>query len=174
MLRDHPHRPSLHLGADLLGHDPSSPTHKEAASNPRRFTIGRLFYGPLAARTTPTTRTAALILGGAATTALLALIPGPIPLLVAIAVLAGTVRGNLTLIGATAVTDRWGTADYGRLSATLAAPVTIAGALAPWASAALTPAAGSTAALFLWLAGLSLAAAALALASGRRAPRQAT
>ena len=39
MLQDHPHRPSLHLGADLLGHAPSSRTHKEAASNPGRFNL---------------------------------------------------------------------------------------------------------------------------------------
>jgi MFS family permease len=125
-------------------------------------TLGRLLYSPLSARTTASTRTATLILAGGVTTALLALVPGPVPLLFAVAVLAGMVRGNLTLIGATAVTDRWGTAQYGRLSAILAAPVTIATATAPWAGAALAPLAGSQAALFLWLAGLSSIAALLA------------
>lgn len=129
-------------------------------------TLGRLLYGPLASRTTVTTRTTALVLAGGVTTGLLALVPGPVPLLLAIAVLAGTVRGNLTLIGATAVTDRWGTADYGRLSAVLAAPVTVAGALAPWAGAALAPAAGGQAALFGWLAGTSAVAALLVALSG--------
>ena len=81
----------------------------------------------------------------------------------AVAVLAGMVRGNLTLIGATAVTDRWGTVGYGRLSAALAAPVTIAGALAPWAGSALAPLAGGQAALFGWLAVLSVVAAVIAL-----------
>ena len=50
--------------------------------------------------------------------------PGPTPLLVAVAVLAGMVRGNLTLLQATAVTDRWGTTHYGRLSGLLGAPAT--------------------------------------------------
>ena len=129
-------------------------------------TLGRLLYSPLSARTTPTTRTAVLVLAGGGTTALLATVPGPIPLLVAVAVLAGMVRGNLTLIQATAVTDRWGTSDYGRLAAVLAAPVTIAGALAPWAGAALAQLAGSQAASFAWLALLSTLAAAVVTASG--------
>lgn len=129
-------------------------------------TLGRLLYAPLAARTGATTRTTVLVLAGGVTTALLALVPGPVVLLVAVAMLAGMVRGNLTLIGATAVTDRWGTRDYGRLSGVLAAPVTIAGALAPWAGAALAPAAGGQAALFAWLGGLSVLAALLVAAAG--------
>ena len=56
--------------------------------------------------------------------------PGPTPVLVAVVVLAGMVRGNLTLIQATAVTDRWGTTHYGRLSGVLAAPVAIAAPVA--------------------------------------------
>jgi hypothetical protein len=64
------------------------------------------------------------------------------------------------------VADRWGTAEYGRLSALLAAPVTIAGALAPWAGAALAPL-GGQAGLFVWLAGLSAAATLLVLAGGQ-------
>lgn len=39
----------------------------------------------------------------------------PNPLLVLLAILAGAVRGNLTLLHTTAVTDRWGTGGYGRL-----------------------------------------------------------
>ena len=124
-------------------------------------TIGRILYAPLSARTTPTVRTAALVLAGGGTTALLATVPGPTPVLVAVVVLAGMVRGNLTLIQATAVTDRWGTTHYGRLSGVLAAPVAVAGALAPWAGSALAPLAGSQATLFAWLAGLSTLAAAL-------------
>jgi MFS family permease len=124
-------------------------------------TLGRILYAPLAARTTPTVRTAALVLAGGGTTALLATVPGQLPLLVAVVVLAGMVRGNLTLIQATAVTDRWGTTRYGRLSGALVAPVAVAGALAPWAGSALAPLAGGQAALFAWLAGLSTLAAAL-------------
>lgn len=100
-------------------------------------TLGRTLYAGLSTRTSVTTRTVTLITLGGATTAALAVVPGPIPLLVLLAVLAGVVRGNLTLLQATAVTDRWGTTHYGRLSALLGAPAHITAALAPWACAAL-------------------------------------
>lgn len=132
-------------------------------------TLGRTLYATLATRTTVTTRTAALIALGGATTAALALVPGPIPLLVLLSVLAGVVRGNLTLLQATAVTDRWGTTHYGRLSALLTAPATIAAALAPWAGAALAGPLGGYGDLFLALSGSCLAAAFLAT---RTAPRE--
>ncbi len=107
-------------------------------------TLGRTLYATLARRTTVTVRTTALIAAGGATTAALALVPGPVPLLALIAVLAGTVRGNLTLLQATAVPDRWGTAAYGRLSAVLAAPTTVAAALAPWLAASSPTPSGDT------------------------------
>jgi hypothetical protein len=72
---------------------------------------------------------------------------------------AGMVRGNLTLLQATAVTDRWGTRAYGRLTATLAAPVTIASATAPWVGAALAGQLGGYPALFWVLAAISAGAA---------------
>ena len=134
-------------------------------------TLGRLLYGPLAARTSAWTRTAALILAGGATTALLAAVSGPIWLLTVAAMAAGMVRGNLTLLQATAVPDRWGSAAYGRLTATLAAPVTIAGALAPWAGAALTTPLGGTPNVFWLLASVSTAAALLVWATGDSARR---
>ena len=137
-------------------------------------TLGRLLYTPLSAMTTPTVRTAALVLAGGITTALLAFVPGPVPALVVIAVLAGMVRGNLTLIGATAIADRWGTREYGRLSGVLAAPTTIAGALAPWAGAALAPLAGGQAELFGWLSLVSVAASLLVLGGRVAAPKQGT
>ncbi|HZX39589.1 MAG TPA: MFS transporter [Streptomyces sp.] len=129
-------------------------------------TLGRTFYATLARRTGVTTRTAVLIAAGGATTAALALVPGPVPLLILLAVLAGVVRGNLTLLHATAVTDRWGTAQYGRLSALLSTPATIVAALAPWAGVALAESLGGYPRLFAVLAVGSAAAAALALASG--------
>ncbi|WP_139216488.1 MFS transporter, partial [Streptomyces sp. CC77] len=132
-------------------------------------TLGRTLYATLAARTTVTTRTAVLISLGATTTAALALVPGPIPVLVLLSVLAGVVRGNLTLLQATAVTDRWGTTHYGRLSGLLAAPATIAAALAPWAGAALAGVLGGYGGLFLALSGSSLAAALLVT---RATPRE--
>ncbi|OEJ21329.1 MFS transporter [Streptomyces agglomeratus] len=133
-------------------------------------TLGRTLYATLARRTSTTARTAALITAGGATTAALALVPGPLPLLALIAVLAGTVRGNLTLLQATAVTDRWGTTHYGRLSGLLSAPASIAAALAPFAGAALAGTVGYPA-LFLALATLSLAAAAISLGATPHAAR---
>jgi len=126
-------------------------------------TLGRTLYSALANRTRATTHTAVLIALGGTTTALLATVPGPIPLLIAIAILAGAVRGNLTLLQATAATDRWGTTAYGRLSALLAAPPTVARALAPWTTAALATALGGYPALFTAFAVASLLAALLAL-----------
>ncbi|MFJ8629778.1 MFS transporter [Streptomyces sp. NPDC093568] len=127
-------------------------------------TLGRTLYACLARHTGVTTRTVALITAGGATTLALAVVPGPYPLLLLLAITAGTVRGNLTLLQATAVTDRWGTTHYGRLSGLLAAPVTVAGALAPFAGAAIAGVLGGYPALFLVLAGISVGAGALAVA----------
>lgn len=126
-------------------------------------TLGRTLYATLAHRTGVTTRTAVLIFLGGGTTAALGLVSGPFPLLIVLAIVAGMVRGNLTLLQATAVTDRWGTTDYGRLSGLLAAPATVAAALAPFAGAALAGSLGGYPVLFTVLALTSAAAALLAL-----------
>ncbi|MGW6707190.1 MFS transporter, partial [Streptomyces sp. NPDC054956] len=131
-------------------------------------TFGRILYSALSARTSVTTRTVTLVALGGATTAALALVPGPMPLLVVLSVLAGVVRGNLTLLQATAVTDRWGTEHYGRLSALLGAPAHIAAALAPWAGAALAAPLGGYPQLFAALAVLAALAACSALGAGVR------
>ncbi len=68
-------------------------------------------------------------------------------------------RGNLTLLQATAITDRWGTTHYGRLSDLLAAPATTAAALTPSAGAALAPLLGGYPHLFGLLTVISFAAA---------------
>lgn len=135
-------------------------------------TLGRTLYSGLSVRTSVTTRTVALITLGGATTAALAVVPDPLPLLIVLAVLAGVVRGNLTLLQATAVTDRWGTSHYGRLSGLLGAPAHIAGALAPWAGAALAGPLGGYPHLFAALASLSIVAACLALGASRKEDRQ--
>ncbi|MDI3402583.1 MFS transporter [Streptomyces cavernicola] len=126
-------------------------------------TLGRTLYEGLARHTSTTARTAALIALGGLTTAALAFTPGPYGLLIALSVLAGTVRGNLTLLQATAVTDRWGTTHYGRLSGLLAAPTTTASALAPFAGVALALPLGGYPALFAVLAVLSVLAGTIAL-----------
>ncbi|GAA3899958.1 MFS transporter [Streptomyces lacrimifluminis] len=130
-------------------------------------TLGRTLYTTLARHTGVTTRTVTLIAAGGATTFALAITPGPYLLLLFLGIVAGMVRGNLTLLQATAVTDRWGTSDYGRLSGILAAPVTIASALAPFAGAALADELGGYSALFVALAGISASASLLATASSR-------
>ncbi|MFJ6079871.1 MFS transporter [Streptomyces sp. NPDC092369] len=126
-------------------------------------TLGRTLYATLARSTGVTTRTFALMLAGGITTATFAMVPGPFPLLVGIAIAAGMVRGNLTLLQATAVTDRWGTAHYGRLSGLLVAPATVASALAPFAGASLAGQLGGYPGLFVLLALVSAAAAVVAL-----------
>jgi MFS family permease len=125
-------------------------------------TLGRTLYASFARRTGVTTRTFVLMLAGGITTATFAVVPGPFPLLVGIAIAAGMVRGNLTLLQATAVTDRWGTTHYGRLSGLLAAPATVASALAPFAGASLAGQLGGYPALFTVLALVSAAAAVVA------------
>ncbi|MFB8760564.1 MFS transporter [Streptomyces nigra] len=122
-------------------------------------TLGRTLYAALARRTTATTRTTILIALGGLTTAAFAAVPGPYALLIAVSVVAGMVRGNLTLLQATAITDRWGATHYGRLSGLLAAPATTAAALAPFAGAALATPLGGYRPLFLLLATISAAAA---------------
>jgi MFS family permease len=126
--------------------------------------LGRLGYGRLSRATSVRAR-GVLILGlGAVATALLAILPGPAVLLVAVAMLAGAARGVFTLLQATAISDRWGSTHYGRLGGLLTAPAMLATALAPWAGAALAEALGGYPAVFAVLA--VLAAAAAALASG--------
>jgi MFS family permease len=132
--------------------------------------LGRVVYGPLSARTTPTGRTVGLIAASALAIGLLGALPGPPVALVAAAITLGAVRGACTLLQATAVADRWGTARYGTLSGYFAAPITAATALAPWAGTALAEALGSYAAAFALLAAGVVAAAVLAWGAGRRLP----
>lgn len=128
-------------------------------------TAGRLGYGWLVRSFSVRGRGIVILLAVAATTALMAAVPGPTALLVAVAVLAGTARGVLTLFQATAVSDRWGATHYGRLGGILSAPVMLATALAPWAGAALADVLGGYPAVFVVLAAVALVAAGCALGS---------
>ncbi|MDX2403909.1 MFS transporter [Streptomyces microflavus] len=125
-------------------------------------TLGRTLYATLARRTTATTRTTTLIALGAITTSAFAAVPGPYALIIAMSITAGMVRGNLTLLQATAITDRWGTTHYGHLSGLLTAPAHTATALAPFAGAALAMPLGGYEPLFLLLTAISLTAALIA------------
>jgi MFS family permease len=133
--------------------------------------VGRFGYAAFARRTSVRTRTAAILTGTAVTTALLAFVPGPMLLVVALSVLAGTARGVATLLNATAVTERWGASSYATLSAILSAPAMAASAIAPWAGAALAGPLGGYPHMFALLAAAGAAAAVLALGSvPRRRP----
>ncbi|MEV0698261.1 MFS transporter [Saccharopolyspora sp. NPDC050389] len=116
---------------------------------------GRLGYGRLSRNTTARGRMAIVIAAGAATTGLLAVIPGPAALLIAAAVLAGSTRGMFTLLQATAISDRWGAAQFGRLNGMLSAPVQVAIALSPWGGAALAEVFGGYSVVFALLAALA-------------------
>lgn len=130
---------------------------------------GRVAYPALARRTGVRTRTVVILAITAATTALLGVLTSVLALVVA-AVVAGMARGLKTLLHATAVTDRWGTSHYGRLTGLMTAPITVAVALGPWAGAAIAGVLGSYAAAFLVLAGCALVGAGLAALSVPRIP----
>ncbi|HEU5485561.1 MAG TPA: MFS transporter [Microlunatus sp.] len=122
--------------------------------------LGRLGYAPLHRRLDVRSRTVAVLLGVVVSTVLVAVLTG-LAGLVAAVVFAGVVRGLLTLVQATAVSERWGAAHYSRLTGVLLAPATMAAALAPWIGAALAAGLGGYAAMF-WVMGAVALTAALA------------
>ncbi|SDS60469.1 Major Facilitator Superfamily protein [Brevibacterium sandarakinum] len=98
---------------------------------------GRFFYPALERRSSSRARTVLLFACGAIGLWLLAFVPGPIWLLIGIGMLAGGVRGCITLLQATAVADRWGTKNFGAINGVFVAPITVGTALAPVAGPAL-------------------------------------
>jgi len=126
---------------------------------------GRLGYAWLSARTSLRTRTVLVLLTGALSIVTLGLLPGPAALLIAVSVLVGMTRGIFTLLHATAVSDRWGTRDYGRLNGLISAPITFAQALAPATGAALADVMSGYSAVFVLLAAITMVATALAAAA---------
>lgn len=124
---------------------------------------GRLGYSRFAGATSVTARGVIVLGGVAVATAGLAVAPDSAGLLIAIGMVLGLARGIYTLVQATAVTDRWGPASYGTLNGILTAPALAAGAVAPFAGAALARVLGSYADAFLVLAALAGVAALLLL-----------
>jgi len=124
---------------------------------------GRLGYPALTANTRTVPRTVLVIGGVAGTTGLLAVLPGPAWALVAVSILVGMLRGLLTLVEATAVSDRWGVADFGKLNGILSAPVLLIAAIAPFGGAVIAQATGSQSDSFLILAVLAAVAATVAV-----------
>lgn len=108
--------------------------------------LGRLLYLAIPHTAAPWIAPASVgVLGAAALTAY-GLAPGPAGIFVA-GIVAGAIRGALTLVQASAVADRWGADSYGRLNGFLAAPVTALTALAPGVAALLAGALGSYASM---------------------------
>ncbi|TSD65813.1 MFS transporter [Aeromicrobium piscarium] len=123
--------------------------------------IGRLGYARFAAATSVTSRGVIVLAAVALATGALALVPYSVGLLITLGMLLGLARGIYTLVQATAVTDRWGPAGYGRLNGILTAPALAASAVAPFAGASLAQLLGSYTNAFLVLAGLAGVAAVL-------------
>jgi MFS family permease len=113
---------------------------------------GRLFYGPLLTRFSPRTRTVATLAAASITTLALAVVHDPVAMVGALSFAAGIARGIFTLIQATAVSDRWGTQDFGARNGILSGAVLAAAAFAPWAGALLASALGGFAWAFVVLA----------------------
>jgi MFS family permease len=132
--------------------------------------LGRLGYAPLTSRTGPATRAVVIVAASAAAIGLLAAVPGPAWALIAVAVLVGAVRGAGTLLQATVVAEEWGQARYASLAGAFAAPVTAAGALAPFGGAALADLVGSRTGALIALAGL-VALGAVFVAAAHRGSR---
>jgi len=125
--------------------------------------LGRLGYPQLGRVTTPAIRTAVIFGAGAAGLWALAVVPGPAWALVALAVLVGAARGAHTLLQATAVSDRWGTANFGALNGIFSAPMTAVTALAPVSGPALAGLLGGYPAMTMAMAALLTAAVAVSL-----------
>ena len=123
---------------------------------------GRVGYPGMERRTTPRQRTVVLAGAGAVGLWLLAFVPGPVWALIGIAMLCGAVRGCLTLLQATAVSDRWGTRDFGAVNGVFVAPVIALTALAPVAGPALAGLLGGFPAMVMLMAALVTGATALA------------
>jgi MFS family permease len=125
---------------------------------------GRLVYPRLHARLQVRARTVTVMAGVAACTALVAVVGNAAGLLAAV-VAGGVVRGMVTLLHATAVSERWGIGHYGRLTGKLSAPVMVSAALAPWLGSILAATLGSYSAMAWVMAAGGVLAAVLAAGS---------
>jgi MFS family permease len=124
--------------------------------------LGRLGYQTLVRRVGVVSRTVIIMSGVAGTTALLGAF-NAYAALVAVAIGAGVMRGIMTLLQATAVTERWGSTHYGHLSGILSAPIMIATAIGPFVGAALASLLGGYAAMFIALGAIAAGGALMAV-----------
>lgn len=131
--------------------------------------LGRLFYPRLTRRLGVRGRATLIAVFVAAPIVLLAIVPGPAALLLALSVVAGLGRGLFTLVAATLVGDVWGSERYAALNGVLSAPLAAAGALGPFAGVAIATALGGYPPMFAVLGAVSLLGAVL-MATALRAP----
>lgn len=116
--------------------------------------IGRLGYASFARRVGLVARTVVIFGASALSTLLLAIAPGPYAVVVFASLVAGYTRGLATLLGATAISDRWGIADYARLNGVFNGPLMAAAAVAPFLGAGLAVLPGGFPVAFGILAGI--------------------
>ncbi|WGW12090.1 MFS transporter [Saxibacter everestensis] len=126
---------------------------------------GRVVFSVIPHGDSPKTRTYVIVIGAAAGLWAIALIPGPGWLLIAAAVLTGSIRGCHTLLQATAVADRWGTNSFGTINGIFMAPITAVGALAPVAGPLLASQLGNYGLMAVCMAALTSLVAVLAVKS---------
>ncbi|BBX68304.1 putative transporter, MFS family protein [Mycolicibacterium psychrotolerans] len=126
--------------------------------------LGRLGYRALVRRVGVRCRTVLVFAAVAVTTALLGVFTSVVTL-TAVVLVSGCVRGIMTLLQATAVTERWGATHYGHLSGILAAPITLSTALGPWIGAVLAGFLNGYVPMFLVLGGIGVVAALFGLAT---------
>jgi cyanate permease len=116
---------------------------------------GRLLY-PRLTRVMGLRARVTLVSGSVAVTlAVLAAVPGPSLLLIAVSVVAGAARGLFTLVGATLVTDLWGPERYAAINGVLSAPLAGATAIGPFLGAWVAALTDSYATAFAVLAALA-------------------
>jgi MFS family permease len=130
---------------------------------------GRLGYPLLSKHIGVRARTVLILAMTASTIALLGLLTSASVLIIA-SIGAGMTRGLLTLVQATAVSDRWGTTHYGRLTGLLSAPVTVSIALAPGAGAVIADLTGGYGPAFMVIAVIGIVGAALTVPRAASVP----
>ena len=124
--------------------------------------LGRLLYLAMPHTAAPWIAAAAVGLLGAIVLAGYAA-AGHLVGIFATAIIAGAIRGALTLVQASAIADRWGPHSYGRLNGMLAGPVSGLTALAPGAAATVAASLDSYAAMGFVMAAVCAAGGLLAI-----------
>lgn len=131
---------------------------------------GRLLYPTLCLHVPVRTRMLTVTAVLAVSTAVFGVGSVSLGMLAAVALVHGAARGLVTLVGATVVTEYWGSARYASLNGALHSPVALAAAVAPALGAAIAERA-SYPALFMILGALGLTATAVVITTPPAPPR---